>query len=185
MSRSNTFSMQSLMATLIAAAGAALCGTAFGAPPGPVTEQGSGTLINPHAYLNHGNGGWGREKLKINIRKHIDDDEYGESNGGNADSTDEPPAGGIEGTTRPSSNAAGAEKVMAAQTMIEKNIAATSTFMTFSNALNPPASTTTQPASECATAPHERGTTPLVSVSMPSPDALVSAAVTPIVQMTR
>ena len=69
--------------------------------------------------------------------------------------------------------------------MIEKNIVAISTFMTFSKPLKPPARTTAPPISECATAPHERGTAPFVSVAMPSPDALVSAALTEIVQMTR
>ena len=69
--------------------------------------------------------------------------------------------------------------------MIEKNIVAISTFITFSKPLKPPASTTAHPASECAIAPHDRETRPLVSVAMPRPDALVSAALTEMVQMTR
>jgi len=47
--------------------------------------------------------------------------------------------------------------------------------------LKPPASTSAPPRSEWPTAPHDRGTAPLVSVAMPSPDALVSAALTEIV----
>ena len=39
--------------------------------------------------------------------------------------------------------------------MIEKNIVAISTFITFSKPLKPPASTTAPPASECAMAPHD------------------------------
>src|SRR6185436_1775175 len=101
------------------------------------------------------------------------------------DSTDDPPPGGMAGTNRPLKKAAGAEKVSAAQAMIEKNIVVISTFMTFSKPWKPPATTTAQPINECATAPHDRGTAPLVSVAIPSPAALVSAALTEIVQITR
>ena len=79
----------------------------------------------------------------------------------------------------------GLENVSAAQAMIEKNIVVISAFITFSKPLKPPATTMAPPISECATAPHERGTAPLVSVEIPSPDALVRAALTEIVQMTR
>ena len=101
------------------------------------------------------------------------------------ESTDAPPPAGIPGTNSPRSTAPGSEKVSAAQAMIEKNMVAISTFMTFSNPVNPPSSTSAPPAIECATAPQDRGIAPLVSVAIPRPEALVSAALTDTVQMTR
>ncbi len=69
--------------------------------------------------------------------------------------------------------------------MIEKNITAISVFMTFSKAANPPISTSAPPTSECAMAPIGRGTAPFVRFAIPRPDALVSAALTDTVQITR
>src|SRR5262249_48796820 len=58
-------------------------------------------------------------------------------------------------------------------------------FMTLSNPLKPPTSTTAAPAREWATAPADRGMVPFVSVAIPRPHALVSAPLTDTVQTTR
>ena len=62
---------------------------------------------------------------------------------------------------------------------------AISTFITFSKPLKPPTSTSTPPIREWATAPHDLGTAPFVRFAMPRPEALMSAALTETVQMTR
>ena len=70
---------------------------------------------------------------------------------------------------QPASDGGGIRKVSAAHAMIEKNMVAISTFMTFSNPLNPPISTSAPPAIECATAPQDLGIAPFVSVAIPRP----------------
>ena len=66
-----------------------------------------------------------------------------------------------------------------------KNIVPMSTFITRSNPAKPPAATSAPPARACPTAPQGRGTRLPVSVAAPSPQALVSAALTDTVHSTR
>ena len=100
------------------------------------------------------------------------------------DSTDAPPPAGIAGheqAARARRRARGS--VSAAQATIAKNIVRDQHLHDLLEAREAADGDQRAAEHECATAPHGRGTAPPVSVAMPSPHALVSAALTDTVQM--
>ncbi len=101
------------------------------------------------------------------------------------DSTYKPAPEGIVGTKVPCSTPAGSWNVSAAHTRMANPMTPTSVFINFSNPPYPPNSTKANPNTLCSTPPQDCGIRPPVRLLIPSPVALVRAAVTATVHSTR